>query len=78
MSVLITLNSKTVFLELIFKETLIKECKEVIERKAKKLSLKVLGYRVVPVDNEDIQGADSGKAEPSIQQLFIERPSTCD
>ena len=59
-------------------ETLIKECKEVIERKAKKLSLKVLGYRVVPVDNEDIQGADSGKAEPSIQQLFIERPSTFD
>jgi glutamate synthase (NADPH/NADH) large chain len=58
-------------------EILIKECKEVIERKAKKLSLKVLGYRLVPVDNSDIQGADSGKAEPSIQQLFIERPSTC-
>ena len=58
-------------------EGLIKECKEVIERKAKKLGLRLIGYRIVPVDNGDIQGADSGKAEPSIQQLFIERPETC-
>ncbi len=58
-------------------DLLIKECKEVIERKSKKLGLKVLGYRIVPVDNNDIQGADSGNAEPSIQQLFIERPETC-
>jgi glutamate synthase (NADPH/NADH) large chain len=58
-------------------DTLIKECKEVIERKAKKLNLRLIGYREVPVDNGDIQGADSGKAEPSIQQLFIERPETC-
>ena len=58
-------------------ESLIKECKEVIERKAKKLSLRLIGYREVPVDNGDIQGADSGLVEPSIQQLFIERPETC-
>jgi glutamate synthase (NADPH/NADH) large chain len=58
-------------------EGLIKECKDVIERKAKKLGLRLIGYRIVPVDNGDIQGADSGKAEPSIQQLFIERPETC-
>ncbi|MEY4274264.1 MAG: Glutamate synthase [Bacteroidota bacterium] len=58
-------------------DILIKECKEVIERKAKKLNLRLIGYREVPVDNGDIQGADSGKAEPSIQQLFIERPETC-
>ncbi|RVU26713.1 glutamate synthase large subunit [Sandaracinomonas limnophila] len=58
-------------------ETLIKECKEVIERKAKKLGLPVLGYRVVPVNNTEIQGADSGNTEPSIQQLFIERPDSC-
>ena len=58
-------------------ENLIKECKEVIERKSKKLGLRLIGYRLVPVDNGDIQGADSGKAEPSIQQLFIERPETC-
>ncbi len=58
-------------------DSLIKECKEVIERKAKKLGLRLIGYRVVPVDNGDIQGADSGKTEPSIQQLFFERPETC-
>ncbi len=58
-------------------DILIKECKEVIERKAKKLNLRLIGYREVPVDNGDIQGADSGKTEPSIQQLFIERPETC-
>ncbi|MEY2794252.1 MAG: Glutamate synthase, partial [Bacteroidota bacterium] len=58
-------------------ELLIKECKEVIERKSKKLGLRILGYRIVPVDNGDIQGADSGNAEPSIQQLFIERPESC-
>jgi glutamate synthase (NADPH/NADH) large chain len=58
-------------------ENLIKECKEVIERKAKKLGLRLIGYRIVPVDNGDIQGADSGIAEPSIQQLFIERPENC-
>ena len=58
-------------------EDIIRECKEVIERKAKKLSLRLIGYREVPVDNGDIQGADSGIAEPSIQQLFIERPESC-
>ena len=58
-------------------ETLIKECKEVIERKSKKLGLRVLGYRIVPVDNSEIAGAESGNAEPSIQQLFIERPADC-
>lgn len=58
-------------------ETLIKECKEVIERKSKKLGLRILGYRIVPVDNSEITGADSGNAEPSIQQLFIERPADC-
>ena len=58
-------------------ETLIKECKEIIERKAKKLSLRILGYRTVPVDNSEILGADSGNEEPSIQQLFIERPESC-
>jgi len=35
-------------------ENLIKECKEVIERKSKKLGLRVLGYRLVPVDNSEI------------------------
>jgi len=58
-------------------DLLIKECKEVIERKSKKLGLKLLGYRNVPVDNIEIQGADSGNTEPSIQQLFIERPDSC-
>ena len=57
--------------------SLIKECKEIIERKAKKLSLRIIGYRTVPVTNSEIQGAESGLAEPSIQQLFIERPEAC-
>ena len=58
-------------------DLLIKESKEILERKAKKLGLKVLGYRTVPVDNSEIIGADSGNSEPCIQQLFIERPDNC-
>lgn len=58
-------------------EFLIKECKDVIERKSKKLGLRIIGYRILPVDNSEIIGADSGNTEPSIQQLFIERPADC-
>ncbi|MES2520085.1 MAG: glutamate synthase large subunit [Bacteroidota bacterium] len=52
------------------------ECKEIITRKAKKLGLEILGYRVVPCTNIEIQGAESGNTEPQMEQLFIKRPAT--
>ncbi len=52
------------------------ECKEIITRKAKKLGLEILGYRVVPCDNSEIQGAESGNTEPQMEQMFIKRPAT--
>ena len=51
------------------------ECKEIITRKAKKLGLEILGYRIVPCDNSEIQGAESGNTEPQMEQLFIKRPA---
>ncbi len=50
------------------------ECKDIITRKAKKLGLEILGYRIVPCDNSEIQGAESGNTEPQMEQLFIKRP----
>lgn len=52
-----------------------KECKEVIHRQALELGLEILGYRIVPVNNTDIQGADSGDSEPQMEQLFIRKPA---
>jgi glutamate synthase (NADPH/NADH) large chain len=59
-------------------ETTRNECKEIIARKAKKLGLEILGYRVVPCDNSEIQGAESGNTEPQMEQLFIKRPEDQD
>ena len=59
-------------------ETTRNECKEIIARKAKKLGLEILGYRVVPCDNSEIQGAESGNTEPQMEQLFIKRPTEQD
>ena len=53
-----------------------KECKDIIARKAKRLGLDILGYRVVPCDNSEIQGAESGDTEPQMEQLFLKRPAT--
>ncbi|MDF7807429.1 glutamate synthase large subunit [Pontiellaceae bacterium B12219] len=50
------------------------ECKEIIERNLAKFKLPLLGYRVVPVDNSDL-GRDSAETEPSVQQIFIGKPS---
>ncbi len=47
------------------------ECREILERKAKRLGLEILGYRVMPVDNSEIQGAESGNTEPIMEQIFI-------
>ena len=52
------------------------ECKDIINRKAKKLGLEILGYRIVPCDNSEIQGAESGNTEPQMEQMFIKRPAT--
>jgi glutamate synthase (NADPH) large chain len=58
------------------KDALVREeCKEILERKAKKLGLEIIGYRVVPVENADL-GTDSAANEPQMEQLFIRRPST--
>ena len=51
------------------------ECKDIITRKAKKIGLEILGYRVVSCDNSEIQGAESGNTEPQMEQLFIKRPA---
>lgn len=50
------------------------ECKDIIDRNLKKFKLPLLGYRVVPVDNSGL-GRDSAETEPSVQQIFIGRPS---
>jgi glutamate synthase (NADPH/NADH) large chain len=50
------------------------ECKEIIERNLRKMRMPLLGYRIVPVDNSDL-GRDSAATEPSVQQIFIGKPS---
>ncbi|MEA5404427.1 glutamate synthase large subunit [Arcicella sp. DC2W] len=57
-------------------KTIREECKEIITRKAKRLGLEILGYRVVPCDNSEILGAESGNTEPQMEQLFIKRPAS--
>nr|MBP6387320.1 glutamate synthase subunit alpha [Pseudarcicella sp.] len=59
-------------------ESIRQECKEIIQRKANKIGLEIIGYRIVPVDNSDIQGADSGNTEPQMEQMFIQRPANMD
>jgi glutamate synthase (NADPH) large chain len=51
------------------------ECKDIIARKAKRLGLEILGYRIVPCTNDEIQGAESGDTEPQMEQLFLKRPA---
>ena len=48
-------------------------CKKIIEANLALLNLTLLGYRTVPVDNNDL-GRDSAETEPSIQQIFIKKP----
>ena len=48
-------------------------CKAIIERHLEQFGLPLLGYRVVPVDSQDL-GRDSAETEPSIQQIFIAKP----
>jgi glutamate synthase (NADPH) large chain len=54
-------------------EKLRNECKEVLERQFKLQGFDLLGYRLVPVENSDL-GADSGRTEPQMEQVFVKRP----
>ncbi len=46
------------------------QCRDILERNAKRLDLEVLGYRVLPVDNSMI-GADPLSTEPQFEHVFI-------
>ncbi|PWG79360.1 glutamate synthase large subunit [Pararcticibacter amylolyticus] len=57
------------------KEIAIKEsCRTVIVNSAEKLGLSVLGFRKLPVD-PSVVGETALAVEPSVEQVFIERPS---
>lgn len=49
------------------------EAKKIIARQADKLGLKVLGYRVVPVDDSMI-GDSAVAVEPDVEQIFVQKP----
>jgi glutamate synthase (NADPH) large chain len=49
------------------------ECREMFNRTAERLGLEVLGYRLVPVNKEDI-GATALSVEPIMEQVFIAAP----
>ncbi|WP_305829973.1 glutamate synthase large subunit [Photobacterium leiognathi] len=46
------------------------QCREILERNAKRLDLEVIGYRVLPVDNSMI-GEDPLSTEPQFEHVFI-------
>jgi len=47
-----------------------RECKDILELNIKKLGLEFLGYRVVPVEGDDI-GQAAKDTEPAIEQVFV-------
>ena len=49
------------------------ECKNILQRKADKLGVEILGYRTVPAYNGEL-GEGSLSAEPQIEQIFVKRP----
>ena len=49
------------------------ECRDIIDRRIKKLGMKLLGYRKVPTRNEQL-GEGSLSVEPYVEQLFVKRP----
>ncbi|ELR63457.1 Glutamate synthase [NADPH] large chain [Photobacterium marinum] len=46
------------------------QCRDILERNAKRLDLEVIGYRVLPVDNSMI-GDDPLSTEPQFEHVFI-------
>lgn len=53
--------------------TVREECKNIIDRKIRKLGMTLLGYRKVPTINDDL-GEGSLSVEPWVEQIFIKRP----
>lgn len=51
------------------------ECRDILNRKLKKLGLELLGYRRVPTLNDTL-GEGSLSVEPQVEQLFIKRPDS--
>ncbi len=54
-------------------EELREECRTILDRKIKQLSLEVIGYRKVPTNNESI-GESALAVEPVMEQVFIKAP----
>ena len=54
-------------------ETMREECRDILNRKIRKLGLHRLGYRKVPTLNNTL-GEGSLSVEPHVEQLFIKRP----
>ena len=54
-------------------ETVREECRNILNRKIKRLGLPLLGYRKVPTLNNTL-GEGSLSVEPHVEQLFIKRP----
>jgi glutamate synthase (NADPH) large chain len=54
-------------------ETIRAECRDILNRKIKKLGLQLLGYRKVPTLNNTL-GEGSLSVEPFVEQVFIKRP----
>ena len=46
------------------------QCRDILERNAKRLELEIIGYRVLPVDNSSI-GKDPLSTEPQFEHAFI-------
>ncbi|RJG38594.1 glutamate synthase large subunit [Motilimonas pumila] len=53
------------------------QCREILERNAKRLGLSVIGYRVLPTDNSML-GADPLSTEPQFEHVFITGGDDCD
>ncbi|MCF2443619.1 glutamate synthase large subunit [Dyadobacter sp. CY345] len=54
-------------------ETVREECRDIVNRKLKRLGLTLLGYRKVPTLNNTL-GEGSLSVEPYVEQVFIKRP----
>lgn len=51
------------------------ECRTVLNRQIKKMKMGLLGYRVMPINNNDL-GESAINAEPVMEQVFIKKPDS--